>query len=333
MKDIGSGGEIQRMAISRRLVRMELAAIRYQLVLVALLPSRLAYGIGTVIGELQYQVESPEREMVLKCLELALGGQLDPEGRARVARVHFRRGVYREIDRLSLAGSGRRLVDLVRVEGLEHVEQALSQGRGAVIGSAHFGSYEAAVGCLWARGFPIRLIAFPSRHRHLSLWQKLVRGRGTRLLIDRVYRSRLLQPSIYVEGGTRGEVVAKASRALQRNEVVLTMLDLVESPSRHPNAPAVPFLNGLAYLPSGVVRIAKSAGAPMLILLIHRSRDWRHQVMEISAPIPTEGEVNEVNRRCARVIEDAIRSEPAHWRSWSYWTMASLGLLQKQEKN
>ena len=320
------------MVVARRLRKVEVAVYRYLLVLVALLPSRLAYGVACIAGELQYLVESPEREMTLKCLELALGRQLTPEGRARVVRDHFRMGACRELDRLRLAGNGQGLVRLVEVRGLERVEQALSRGKGAVIGSAHFGSYEAAIGCLGIVGYPVRLIAFPSRHRHLSLGQMLASGRGTRLLMDRVIEPRVQRPSIYVEAGKRDAVVAEASKALQRNELILTMLDLVEAPSRHPNSPPIPFLGGLVYLPTGVVRIAKSTGAPLLFLLIHRSQDWRHQVMEISAPIPTEGEVNEVNERCAHLVEAAIRREPAHWRSWSYRTMASIGLLQKREK-
>jgi hypothetical protein len=53
--------------------------------------------------------------------------------------------------------------------------------------------------------------------------------------------------------------------------------------------------------------------------------------MQISAPISTEGDIDEVNRGCARLIEDAIRREPAHWGPWFYGTMASIGLLPEGE--
>jgi hypothetical protein len=122
-------------------------------------------------------------------------------------------------------------------------------------------------------------------------------------------------------------LAVEAARVLEQNELIFTMMDVVDSPSLHPSAVPVPFLSGLTYLPAGAVTIAKSTGASLLICLIHRSPDWRHQVIEISAPIPTEGDTNEINRSCVRFIEDAIRSEPAHWRYWFYSTMASIGLL------
>ena len=300
-----------------RLLEMEAGAYRYALFLVALLPSRVAYGLGRIAGDLQCQVESSKRKMTLECLELALGERLSPEGRIHVVHDCFRLGACKDLDRLRLAGNGQGLAKLVKIRGLEHVENALAQGKGAIIGSAHFGSWEAAVGLLGVLGFPVRMIAYRGRRRRLSLRQMLVRPRElTRTLLYNIVMRHLRQPEIFVEEGRRSMVAVEAARVLKQNELIFAMMDVVDSPSRHPNAVPIPFLNGLAYVPTGVVRIAKSTGAPLLICLIHRSRDWRHQVMEISAPIPTKGDADEINRRCVRLIEDAIRMEPAHWRSW-----------------
>jgi KDO2-lipid IV(A) lauroyltransferase len=320
------------MRASRLLLTMEVSAYRYALFLVARLPSRVAYGLGRMAGDLQYQVESSGRKMTLECLELALGEQFSPEGRIRVVHDCFRLRACIDLDRLRLAGNGQGFAKLVKIRGLEHIEHALAQGKGAVIGSAHFGSWEGAVGLLGVLGFPVRVIAYRGRRRRLSLGQMLVRPDGlTRTLLGNILKHHLRQPYIFVDRDSRSMVVVEAARLLEQNELIFTMMDVAESPSRHPNAVPIPFLNGLAHVPTGAVRIAKSTGAPFLICLIHRSRDWRHQVLEISAPIPTEGDTDEINRRCVRLIEDAIRSEPAHWRSWSYWTMAEIGLLSEEE--
>jgi KDO2-lipid IV(A) lauroyltransferase len=313
---------------------MEVGAYRYMLFLVARLPSRVAYGLGRMAGDMQYQVESSRRKMTLKCLELAFGEQFSPKGRIHVVHDYFRLGACKDLDRLRLAGNGQGLAKLVKIRGLEHVENALAQGKGAVIGSAHFGSWEAAAGLFGVLGFPVTMVAYRGRHRRLSLGQRLVRPRElTRTLLNDVLKHHLqqTQPYIFVNEGTRSMVAVDAARVLEQNGLIFIAMDAVDSPSRHPNAVPIPFLNGLAFVPTGAIRIAKSSGAPLFICLIHRSRDWQHQVMEISAPIPTEGDTDEINRYCVKLIEDAVRSEPAHWRSWFYWTMASLGLLPEEE--
>jgi KDO2-lipid IV(A) lauroyltransferase len=319
------------MRASRLLLTIEVTAYRYALFLVAHLPSSVAYGLCRMAGDLQYEVESSKREMTLECLELALGEQFSPDGRIRVVHDCFRIGACREIDRLRLAGNGQGLAKLVKIRGLEHVEHALAEGKGAVIGSSHFGSWEGEVGLLGALGFPVTMIAYRWPHQRLPHRKPLLRpNRLIGHLLGNILKHHL-RPSILVDEGRRSMVAAEAARVIGRNELVFIMMDVVGAPSRHPNAVPMPFLNGLAYVPTGAVRIAKSTGAPLLICLIHRSRDWQHQVMEISAPIPTEGDIDEINRRCMQLIEDAIRSEPANWRSWDYKTMAKIGLLPEEE--
>ena len=298
------------------LLRMEIGAYRYAVMpLVARLPSRAAYRLGRMAGDLQYQVESSKREMHLACIELALRGQLTPEDRIRVVRDVFRLRACEQIDGNRLAGNGQLLVELVKIRGLEHVENALAKGKGAIIGSAHFGSWEAAVGLLGTLGFPVTLVTRRSFVQGSQMPKRP--GAFFRAIRGNALRRHLLGPNIVVTKGRRNTVVPEAAKALERNTLVFTMLDVVDTPSLHPNVAPVPFLNGLAFVPNGAYRIAKTTGAPLLICLMHRSRDWRHQVMEISAPIPMDRDTDEINRSCVGLIEEAIRKEPAHWQNWS----------------
>ena len=272
--------------------------------------------------------------MTLECLQLALGKELGPEGVVGVAHNVFRQGACVDVDRVRLAGNGKGLAKLVKIEGLEHVEQALAKGKGAILGSAHFGSWEGEAGLLGARGFPVTLIAYRTKEnaqRPLSLREMLLRpDMFARTLFGNIVKQHL-RPYIFVDERRRLKVAVEAARVLRRNELIFTMMDVVDFPSRHQSAAPVPFLRGMAYVPPGAVTIAKSTGAPLLICLIHRSSDWRHQVVEISAPIETEGDTDEVNRRCTEFFEEAIRREPAHWRLWYYSTVAKIALLSEEE--
>jgi hypothetical protein len=73
------------------------------------------------------------------------------------------------------------------------------------------------------------------------------------------------------------------------------------------------------------------SGAPVLMGFLYRSADYRHQVWEISAPVPVEGETATAFERCAAEVSAAIRRSPAHWDFWSKTSILGiLGLLQPQ---
>jgi hypothetical protein len=64
----------------------------------------------------------------------------------------------------------------------------------------------------------------------------------------------------------------------------------------------------------------------------YRSADYRHQVLEISAPVSMQGETATAFGRCAAEVSAAIRKSPAHW---VYWTstadLATLGVAPADE--
>jgi hypothetical protein len=63
---------------------------------------------------------------------------------------------------------------------------------------------------------------------------------------------------------------------------------------------------------------------------MYRTADYRHQVLEISAPVqcPAEEDAATAFARCAAEVSAAIRRSPAHWVYWaSNGDLANLGLL------
>ena len=66
----------------------------------------------------------------------------------------------------------------------------------------------------------------------------------------------------------------------------------------------------------GVITLAQLTGAPILVAFVHRSPDYQHQVLEISPPVPIDGQTKTAFGRCAAAIDAAIRTSPAHWNFW-----------------
>ena len=65
-------------------------------------------------------------------------------------------------------------------------------------------------------------------------------------------------------------------------------------------------------------------GAPLLMGFLYRAADYRHQVLEISAPVPVDGDIETVFERCVAEISAAIRRSPASWAFWRKRAILSL---------
>ena len=94
----------------------------------------------------------------MRSLRQVLGDELSPEEAERVARDIFRIRTCEVIDLMRLRGRARSLGKLVEIRGREHLDAALAGGKGAILCSAHFGSYLCAFSLLHASGFPVTSI-------------------------------------------------------------------------------------------------------------------------------------------------------------------------------
>ena len=115
---------------------------------------------------------------------------------------------------------------------------------------------------------------------------------------------------------------------LHANEVVTISIDAPPLDGDLGRTVDVPFLGRRAGLLPGAVALAQVTGAPLLMAFMNRTPDYRHQVLEISAPVPMAGDTPTAFARCADEVSAAIRRRPAHWAYWaSSGDLARLGVL------
>ena len=67
---------------------------------------------------------------------------------------------------------------LVTFEGREHIDQALAQGRGAIVLTAHFGNWELLGASILANGYTIRGITRQLRSKRLDAIVSSPSGKG-----------------------------------------------------------------------------------------------------------------------------------------------------------
>jgi lauroyl/myristoyl acyltransferase len=293
---------------------------------VARLPAPLAYRIACRRGDWDFRYRHEKRAELMRNLRQLLGDGLSQDSARRLARDWFRFASCEAIDVMRLRHRARSLRRLVEIRGREHLDAALAGGRGAILCSAHFGSFDCCFSLLGAIGFPVTTIGRWQHNYTAGL------SPAERRFWDLVYARRLRRhrsrPNIEPWPGRLG-VAAQAAAILRAGEVITIAIDAPPLDSDRPRAVEVPFLGRRARLLPGAVTLAQVTGAPLLMGFMYREPDYRHQVLEISAPVPVDGDVATAFARCAAAVGAAIRRSPAHWVYWpSGADLAGLGLLR-----
>jgi KDO2-lipid IV(A) lauroyltransferase len=305
--------------------------------LLARLPAALGYRIACWHGDLLSRCQAEKRTELARNVRLVLGDEVSPAAAQQVIREWFRLASCSTVDVKRLRRGARPLRRLVEIRGWEHLEAALAAGKGAILCSAHFGSHASGLSVLHASGFPVTHIGRWDHNYNYDYRVNYNRRVGVssaeRWFWELVFARPVLRyrqrPNIEPWPG-RPQVAVLAAAALRANEVVSISIDAPPLDSEQARAVDVPFLGRRARLLPGVVTLARLTGAPVLMGFLYRGADYRHQVWEISAPVPLEGETETAFGRCVAEVSAAIRRSPAHWDLWHTVDVARLGLTEPQ---
>jgi phosphatidylinositol dimannoside acyltransferase len=293
--------------------------------ILARLPTALGYRLACWRGDLLFRCQAGKRARLAGNLRLVLGNELGAAATQRVTRDWFRFASCEAVDVKRLRRGARPLRRLVEIHGREHLEAALAAGKGAILCCGHFGSYDSGFSVLHASGFPLTIIG--RRTQVYAAGRSSAERWFYELVYDRPLRRYRQRPIIEPWHG-RPQVAVLAAAALRANEVITISIDAPPLDGDRARAVEVPFLGRPVRLLPGVVTLAQVTGAPLLTGFLFRAADYRHQVWEISAPVPVEGETAMAFERCAAEVSAAIQRSPAHWDFWdSTESLADLGLI------
>lgn len=110
--------------------------------LCTLLPYRVQMSLGRAIGHLSYYLLPRRRHIVEVNIKMAFP-ELSPADQDKLIKKTFAStgmGIFEAA--MAWWGSERRLKKMVTINGIEHLQNALKQGKGVILLSAHFTSLE-----------------------------------------------------------------------------------------------------------------------------------------------------------------------------------------------
>jgi len=265
--------------------------------LMPLVPPRLGYSLFDRLGDLAHDHSKASRDNVYDNLRHVLGKQTGLTRLEQVARGIFRHQARNYYDLFRVASlNGEQIRELVTVQGLDNIDQALRSGHGIIMFTAHFGNLDIAGQMFALEGYPITIVAEHLQPERLYHYVSSLReSKGLKLIPSDTF----LRP-LY--------------RALRSNEIV----GLAADRNLTGTGTLVSFFGAPALLPDGHVRLALRTGAKLLPAFSIRRPDntfeaFAEPALELETTGDTERDTANAMVSLVAVLEKHIRRYPEQW--------------------
>ncbi len=271
--------------------------MRFLAALPAVLPLRISVRVGGILGVVAFDLLRIRRGVTLENLRRALGPRLDERERVRVGRrsyVNFAKSM------VEFASLGRLNWDdirgLVTFHGMEYIIDVLSRGRGAVIVTGHFGSWEFLGAAAASHGLPVDFLVGEQSNRLVDdLMNRLRSGAGIGII-------------------ARGIAARGVFASLRRNRIVAMLSD---QDARKAGI-FVDFFGIPASTYPGAAQFAFRSDCPIVFCYIVRRPGERHEAyflppIEIRRDFEREKEVARLTAAHTKALEECVTRYPDHY--------------------
>ena len=232
---------------------------------ICLLPKGLQYAIGTLLGEIAWLAVPPKRK------RLAIGQIL-------FCNITDRPKEARRIAKASTTRFGRMIIDVLRYPEIkdgaykdmvefinkEYLDDALENGRGAILAAVHSGNWELLGGVLASEGYPLISVAMKQN------------GDADKFINE--YRQIMHQHVTYKTG------VREMINELKKG----AFLGLIMDQDPGDDGVLVPFFGYETLTAAGPAVLARMQDVPIIFVTIHYSPFSEKHEIEVHPPIYVE---------------------------------------------
>ena len=267
--------------------------------LLVLLPYPLIVKIGELLGHALYRIPSSRSQVALKNIQLCFPN-LSSKEQKNLLRQHFiSLGIgFFEIG-IARWKSTKKLKQIVQVQGLENLRDAVAKNKGVILFSAHFTLLEISA-LIGRNDIGMGLPPLVGMYRL-----------GNNQLINRFFRNTRLRSC---ESLVTKNEVKNLIRALKNKKIVWYAAD---QNFVGKNAMPVKFFGHEAMTNAGITRIAEIAGCPVLPFLPIRLPDGEGYILEVYPEIDAfpSNDPQQDMERMHRILETHILKNPEQY----YW--------------
>ena len=277
---------------------LEYGAARSILAIVTWLPTNLAMNFGRGLGRLGYLLAGDLRRTADTNLKLAFPEKTDEERQAMIrgcfASLGRQLGIFGKFSN----GSGKGLLSMMQVEGLEHIETAVKADKGVVVYTAHLGAWELTSYGVSLLGYPFTFIARPIENEKIET------------LIER-RRTSFGNSSLDKFSAARSMV-----RILRSGQMLGLLVDLN---TLDDEGLFVDFFGVPASTNFIMPKIAVRLGLPVLPVFAPWDEKLKKYRLIINPPLPMEStgnqddDVRRLTEAVTNAVEQHVRQYPEQW--------------------
>lgn len=264
---------------------------------VAQLPLRRALGLGRRFGRVLVRVKRREHETARRNLTVCFP-ELSAEAREELLARHFE-SVGMSFVEMAIGWLWpiERLLEVIRIEGREHLDEARAKGKGVLLVTAHFTTLDIGVSVLESLCPQCSAMYRPQRNAMMDAMIRRGRSRFARQQIPR-------------------DNVRMLLRHLKAGDTVVYLPDQTYLGRQ---SELLPFFGEPAVTNVATSKLAALSGAQVLPYFFRRLPDDSGYVVDIGPPFPgfPSGDAAADARQLFGALEDYIRKAPEQY-LWLY---------------
>lgn len=269
--------------------------------LMCILPKWLRNLLAKLLGSIAC-VATPKWRMEMAKANIMECLGVDKDRAASIAEESMRRfgRMAIEVLRFPLLNSSN-ISDVVKVEGLEYLEEAYKQGKGVIMATGHYGNWELLGASIALSGYPVLSIARKQNNSHMD---KFINE----------YRQMVGQKIAY---NRDGRDLLSISRVLKEKHV----LGVVYDQDTNDGGVEVDLFGKKSFFPLGVSALSRIYGSPILPVFMHNNVDGTCTA-KIYPPLYTPKTKNKeedfyiVTKKLVTILEHEVIRDPGMW----FWT-------------
>jgi KDO2-lipid IV(A) lauroyltransferase len=276
--------------------RLEYVAVVTLIFVLNLIPYRLALLIGDLVGFLAFSILGIRRRVTLDNLKKSFEDQFSDRQYVRIGAAAYRY-IARGMIEYGLFPTLKKkdLQKFLTIQGQENLHRISEGGRGAVLVTGHFGSWELMGAFLAASGWPIDYLIGEQHNIYIN---KLMNDHR------RMFGIGLIEMGVAARGVIRAV----------RNGHMVCMLSDQDAGS---DGVIVEFLGRPASTPKGPAAFALKTGAPLACGFIIREGFKQRIIIEPPFDFtPTgnkETDIKQLTQAYTSLLERYVREYPDHW--------------------
>ena len=258
------------MTIKKLAAKASFQLVKIILFLTRIFPVKLTYAFSTFAVFLGSLFKWNRKKIALENLKIVFP-ELTEQERKSIFRESLRNMLKNYFEMAFIINgkfSEKKILEITKASGLEHLDNLKDRGQGALLYSGHFGNFPLMVIWLALRGYPVASIFKEARNFPDEFFGNIMRKFNVTPL---KYKS-------------DAALTVAIIRALKEKKIVL-----IQNDQSHPNGIYVNFFNKSVPSPAGPALLALRVGVPIIPAYICRDKN-NHHTISVLPEIPLQQE-------------------------------------------